>query len=184
MEKQEIAKKMLELTGKKVIERIGGFAQITDLQLTEKPLDKVTEAINHRSEIFIYGTSVTSRLQIFYNVEACYPVLKHLYGEISPEKIFDFFNEGCNLTCGKLKEVLVDQGAVVALSLPIDVESNFEKIKMAYEVLPFYQSWQVTANGQPFFGVKSSLEIHDISVFTGFNFDYQKDEEDGDVDFF
>lgn len=114
-----------------------------------------------------------------------YPLLENLYTDVTDKRIFDFFNELCNLTCGKLKEVLVEQGIVAALSLPIDINTSPRKILVSQEVLPYFKYGKVEdENGQPLLKFKLSVEIHQLDPFKDFDVNFKKEDDDDDVEFF
>lgn len=185
MNEQKLINDIFELCSSKVNERFSLFSQIKDCETEEILAENILGNIDYRSEVLLYGVSVTIRLQFFYNCESLGEALTHLYENAQKERIVDFFNEVGNLTGGKVKEVLLGQGIVTALSLPMCVATNKSKTIVVEEVLPNFKYFQIRHRNNNIFSSKISIEIHDVNKFSNFDIAYSKsDFQDGDVDFF
>jgi hypothetical protein len=141
---------------------------------------------NSCSEIFINGTDVTVRLQLFFNKESFRGSINHLYaGGATDRKVEDFFNELANLVCGRVKHIMILQGANAALSLPIAVKICASPSRYKSEVLTHVADYVVQKGKAIAFAPRVSLAIHKRDTFANFdpNFD-ERSEQDGDAEFF
>lgn len=185
MSEEKIVDDVFSLCNTKINERFNLFSKLKECEIISVSASEVLDNIDHRSEILLYGTSITVRIQFFYNCEVFKTILAHLYDDAGKERVVDFFNEVGNLTGGKVKEVLMGHGVVTALSLPMSIATNKTKSITATEVLPKSRYFQIRFNDNNIFSSKVSFEIHDQRKFNNFDKDYLKsDFKDGDVDFF
>lgn len=184
--KNDLYREVLDLNAETVKIRFESFSKLKGLTFTEFGglVDEELD-IDHRSEIFLYGVDITIRIQMFYNKENAGKTLANLFNnESTDERVIDFFNEVCNLSAGRMKEVFFDQGIVTALSLPIDIKTNLRKISNTQEVLPCNFSWVFFDGDEKIFGTRISLEIHNEAKFENFSKDAGETVDDGEVEFF
>lgn len=185
MSREKLMNDVFGLCNMKISERFSMFSKMDGCEIVAVAADKILENIDHRSEVLLYGTSITIRLQFFYNRELCKLMLAHLYDDVGKERVVDFFNEVGNLTGGKVKEVLAGHGVITALSLPMSIPTNKIKSISIEEVLPSSRYFQVFFKGEEIYSAKVSFEIHDLGKFNNFDKDYSKSNcQDGEVDFF
>lgn len=185
MEEKKLINDLMDLCVNKVVDRFEGFAKIKGCNSKEIELVSISDSINYRSEILLYGVDLTIRFEFFFNLEDQSNYLSGIFDEVTEKRIKDFYNEVANLTGGKIKEVLYEQNIVTGLSLPVSVKTTKRKIKSAGEVLTHIKIWSVSKNEKTIFLVKSTIEVHQLEPFKDFNKDFKKsDIEDGDIDFF
>ncbi len=167
-------------------ERFETFSKIKNCASVEIEKEKIIDSVNHRSEILLYGLSITVRLQFFYDYELLKKHLEHLFQVTEKSNIIDFFNEVANLSGGKIKEIFVEQGIVSALSLPMNISTAKAKICSVVDVLPHSMYIAVqTADAKRLYDTRISFEVHDPTSFKGFDKNFKKsDIDDGDVEFF
>jgi hypothetical protein len=182
---QNLVKDIFELSSLKLNDRFNLFSQLKECAIDEISSKEILDATSFRSEILLYGANITIRFQLFYSCEQIIPVLGHLYDNLNQSGVVDFFNEVCNLTGGKIKEVLIEQGIVAALSLPMSIETTKSKVIGSNEVLANYKYYRIQNQDKHVFSAKVSFEIHDESKFSSFDKNFLKsDIQDGDIDFF
>jgi len=125
---------------------------------------------NRRSEIFIYGTDITVRLQVFFNKENFRGAINHLYiGGANDQKVDDFFNELGNMVCGRVKHIMVLQGVNAAVSLPIAVRIGDRPMQLRSEVLTHVSEHVINKGQDVAFAARVSLAIHKPDKFIKFD---------------
>jgi len=165
-------------------DRFETFSKIAPVEPVECKLSDLGMWVNYRSEIFLYGVDLTVRFQIVYSDEDFQEFLKDLFDQVSPEKVRDFFNEICNLSLGKTKELFASQGVTVAISLPVGIDTTKARLMMAgEEVLKHTKVWFMKKNEKPLFYVKVSLEIHRPESLEKLTGDSAADSQEGEVEF-
>lgn len=183
--KLNLVNDIFELCSLKMNDRFNSFSQLKECSLKEKFNDRCLELADYRSEVLLYGANITIRFQFFYNRKSFGPLLAHIYEQSTNERIVDFFNEVGNLTGGKVKEVLFEQNIITALSLPMCIDTNKDKILTTSEVLSENRFFEVSFKDQSIYAAKISFEIHDQDKFLNFDKNFSKsDIQDGEVDFF
>lgn len=171
-----------------IIKRFEGMINEKGYEIKEVPENVYHEntRIDHRSEIFIYGTDVTVRLQFFFNLQNYIKKIAHLFEDGATDaRVEDFFNELANMTLGKTKEMLVNQGVSAALSLPISVETAAVKSNLLSEVLTHRKDYSISKEDKITVLSRVSLVVHKPEVFKGFDWTIKDQSENaGDVELF
>lgn len=176
---------ILSLTIEKCRDRFITFSKVEGVTAEQVPSAQLSAMINHRSEIFLYGVDLTVRFQVIYSDILFQPHVAPLFDSVNEAKVRDFFNEICNLSLGKMKEILVEQGIMVALSLPVDIDTTRERVLGAEEVLTHSRLCRLHKGSETLCYVKVALEIHRQDVVDAFNSDIgDKESEDGEIEFF
>ena len=161
------------------------FSKISNCSISDINISQFPDDIDHRSEIILYGVNITFRIQFFYNSLNFTNNLESLYEKVTKERVIDFFGETANLTAGKIKEVLFDQGIVCALSLPMNISTSKLKVIEGTEVLSKFKYCEMKLENERLFASKISFEIHDEIKFKDFNKNYKRTNvDDGEVEFF
>ncbi|MGZ3809852.1 MAG: hypothetical protein ACXVCE_17340 [Bacteriovorax sp.] len=166
-------------------DRFNSFSQLRESFL-QAPEDKIgLSDIDCRSEVLLFGAHITVRIQIFYHRDIFGPYLKNIYDNVTRERVVDFFNEVGNLTGGKVKEIFFEQGIVVALSLPISIETTKDNVLKSKEVLPEHKFYESRYKEKSLYAAKISIDVHSLEKFSSFDKNYSMSEfKDGDVEFF
>lgn len=152
------------------------FGNFPNVKCEEYSPDAKVYSINHRSEIFIYGVDISLRFQLFFDNEFFQKRLGSMIPDANTEKVNDFFNEICNLTCGKVKKTFEEQNIRAALSLPISTETAEKKLKLLSEVLPDIKDGRVLdENGNVLLYIRVSMCVHNKEAFKSLDI-YKKSE--------
>ena len=160
------------------------FSGLKECAILESKAVKIIDSVNHRSEILIYGLDITLRLQLFYDTEVYKKLLAHIYDDVTVKRIIDFHCEVCNLVGGKIKEALMDQSIVVALSLPMNIETTKIKAINSHDVLKEFGFFDIEFGGQKILSSKISFQIHNEEKLKNFKVSEVTDSSnDGDVEF-
>ncbi len=184
VDQNKVYEDIFSLCSDKLLNRFIGFGGFKDVTISHNPEGKISDDVNYRAEIILYGSDMTLRIQIFFCVESYHELLKHIYTEVTDKRVIDFQCELCNLTGGKIKEVAVEQGIVVALSLPMNAETDKLKLINSKNVLSEVRHFDLMMAEKVVLSSKVSFEIHNLEKFSNFKADFtMSNVSDGDVEF-
>lgn len=179
------AERVLEVTFQKCLKRFESFSKIEGVQAIVVESDQIEASVNRRSEIFLYGVDLTLRFQLFYSDIKFQKYLKSTFDNPTEEHVRDFFNEVCNLTLGKMKEVFTNNKIIVALSLPVNIQTSVSRILASRDVLHNTEVQDFKKDGESLFYAKVSAEIHKESTLANFqDIENSGGVDDGDIQFF
>jgi CheY-specific phosphatase CheX len=103
------------------------------------------------SLILVTGMDIRISFKVFFDISDIKNLLtltgvNELNNDLSDDLVFDFVNEYCNLTAGKIQQALSEQSVKLGISLPM-VSRGFDDVYFtSHDEGVFKSTWNLTIN--------------------------------------